>query len=140
MRGRRGRRSRTNQINILDTMAKKNQSKSTTGTSDPIICLELVWPGAKAVHVAGSFNEWHPGATPMIEVGQGVWKKEIMLKPGYYEYRFVVDGTWVDDPNASEWIPNEFGAANAVLRVEAATEPAPVEPKPSKLKTKRAKA
>ena len=46
------------------------------------------------------------------------------MPPGSYEYRFVVDGQWVDDPEVNELIPNPFGSANAVLEVGV---PAPTE-------------
>jgi hypothetical protein len=57
----------------------------------------------------------------MIRLEDGKWAKELALPPGRYEYRFVVDGQWVDDPAATELIPNSFGTANAVLVVEAHT-------------------
>jgi hypothetical protein len=55
----------------------------------------------------------------MIRLEDGKWAKELALPPGRYEYRFVVDGQWMDDPAATELIPNSYGTANAVLVVEA---------------------
>jgi len=81
--------------------------------------LEFVAPDAREVFVAGSFNDWHPSVAPMIPLGNGKWAKELMLAPGRYEYRFVVDGQWTDDVTAREWIPNPFGSANAILEVVA---------------------
>lgn len=81
------------------------------------VCLRLMHPAAQQVCVAGSFNDWHPTITPMIRLDDGQWAKELALPPGRYEYRFVVDGEWVDDPAATELIPNTFGTANAVLVV-----------------------
>ena len=83
------------------------------------VCLRLTHPAAQQVCVAGSFNDWHPTVTPMIRLDDGQWAKELALPPGRYEYRFVVDGEWVDDPAAMELIPNSFGTANAVLVVAA---------------------
>ena len=68
--------------------------------------------------MAGSFNDWHPAATPMVRL-DGEWAKEMTLPPGRYEYRLVVDGQWIDDPAAKETVPNPFGGFNAVLIVEA---------------------
>lgn len=53
----------------------------------------------------------------MILLGDGKWAKELALPPGRYEYRFVVDGQWVDDPAAKESVPNPVGGFNAVLVV-----------------------
>jgi 1,4-alpha-glucan branching enzyme len=46
-----------------------------------------------------------------------VWKVSLPLKPGRYEYRFVVDGEWTSDPNARESAINDFGSTNSVLVV-----------------------
>ena len=105
-------------------------AKNKTRTADTCcgslcVCLELTRPTAQEVCIAGSFNDWHPNVTPMIRLNDGKWVKELTLSPGRYEYRFVVDGEWVDDPAARELIPNPFGTPNAVLVVAA---PKPVVP------------
>ena len=51
-------------------------------------------------------------------MGGGKWAKELSLAPGRYEYRFVVDGKWIDDPKAKAYMPNSSGGRNAVLHVE----------------------
>lgn len=81
------------------------------------ISLELVKPGAKAVYVAGSFNEWKPERTPLAPAGNGVWTGNLNIKPGRHEYLFVVDGQWLPDPNAKESVCNPFGGLNSVLVV-----------------------
>ena len=53
----------------------------------------------------------------MLALGDGRWLKELALPPGRYEYRFVVNGEWVDDPNAKEVAANPHGGVNAVLTV-----------------------
>lgn len=79
--------------------------------------LRLYQPEARAVFVAGSFNDWDPAATPLTRGAEGEWTLELRLAPGYYEYRFVVDDEWRDDPDAPEYLPNPYGGANAILRV-----------------------
>ena len=93
-------------------------AKGATGRAG-CVCLALTPPTAHEVCIAGSFNDWHPTVTPMIRLEDGKWAKELALPPGRYEYRFVVDGQWVDDPAATDLIPNSYGAANAVWVVEA---------------------
>jgi hypothetical protein len=46
-----------------------------------------------------------------------VWKATVALPPGRYEYRFVVDGQWISDPNATESVGNNFGGTNSVIVV-----------------------
>lgn len=72
---------------------------------------------AQAVFIAGTFNDWHPTATPMIALGDGRWAKELALPPGRYEYRLVVNGEWISDPAAPERAPNPHGSCNSVLVV-----------------------
>ena len=62
------------------------------------VCLGLYAPEARAVFVAGSFNGWHPSALPLQKQTSGRWVVELVLEPGRYEYRFVVDGELTDDP------------------------------------------
>ena len=102
---------------------RKKTKSSAPGCGPQCVCLELIRPEAQEVCVAGSFNDWHPSATPMVRLKDGKWAKELSLSPGRYEYRFVVDGQWVDDPAAKEFIPNPFGGANAVLVVVASEPP-----------------
>ena len=79
----------------------------------------LHMPQAHSVAVAGTFNNWSPDLTPMHKGGDGVWRGKMQLAPGRYEYRFVVDGQWMDDPKAQESVPNSYGGRNSVVVVEA---------------------
>jgi len=74
------------------------------------------FPGAKSVHVAGDFNEWNPQKGAMLDTeGQGIWSKVLRLKPGTYQYRFVVDGQWKEDPNNPHKVETPFGVMNSVI-------------------------
>lgn len=57
-------------------------------------------PSAKGVTLAGDFNQWNKDALEMKKSGPGDWVVDLDLKPGKYEYKFVVDGDW-DKANAS---------------------------------------
>lgn len=83
---------------------------------------EISYPNAKRVCVAGSFNGWNPTATPLAPSGRGKWLRELWLPPGTHEYLFVVDDTWLFDPNATDYVPNIFGGMNAVVAVTAPRE------------------
>lgn len=75
--------------------------------------------------LVGTFNNWEhgatsllpQGATPLVPQGGTKWVREVFLAPGRYEYRFVVDGKWIDDPKATAFVPNPHGGRNAVVTV-----------------------
>jgi 1,4-alpha-glucan branching enzyme len=71
-------------------------------------------PDANKVVLGGDFNNWNIRARPMKNEG-GVWKKALMLEPGRYEYKFLVDGQWRNDPNNDQTCANCFGTHNNVL-------------------------
>ncbi len=108
--------------------AKNKTKQSDACCGSQCVCLELTRPDAQQICIAGSFNDWHPNVTPMIRLNDGKWAKELALPPGRYEYRFVVDGEWVDDLAATELIPNVFGTANAVLVIAASKSPVAARP------------
>lgn len=82
------------------------------------IRLTLFQPDAQAVFVAGTFSNWQASAIPLARQPDGTWLAELLLNPGSYEYRFIVDGRWMDDPMASRYVPNPFGETNCVLEVK----------------------
>ena len=98
----------------------KTKNKTATKPIEPAarkVRFEFHQDGAQAVCIAGTFNDWRPNGLAMIAVAEGNWVKELALAPGTYEYRFVVDGEWVNDPNA-EQVRNSYGGFNSVLIVE----------------------
>jgi hypothetical protein len=74
-------------------------------------------PDARAVAVAGSFNDWNPVAAPLARSDKGDWTVTLTLAPGQHQYAFVVDGRrWVADP-AAPAIDDGFGRRNSVIAV-----------------------
>lgn len=74
-------------------------------------------PGS-TVAVSGDFNNWDANGRPMEDKqGDGNYVATILLAPGVYEYKFIVNGTWSIDPNNTEWVQNTFGTLNSVLHV-----------------------
>lgn len=72
---------------------------------------------AKQVNLVGDFNEWSADSMPLRKQRSGVWLKQLSLSPGRYEYRYIVDGAWWNDPDNNERLPNPFGSENNVLKV-----------------------
>lgn len=77
----------------------------------------LFAPNAASVFVAGSFNAWDAAATPLKKGTAGSWQIEMELRPGTYEYRFVVDGNWQEDPSACDSVENPYGTRNSIKHV-----------------------
>ncbi len=78
---------------------------------------ELFNPSASQVFVAGSFNNWQSKEIALTNCGGGEWSVALMLSPGRYEYRFIIDGEWTSDPNAASQVPNGCGGFNSVIEV-----------------------
>jgi len=86
-------------------------------------------PSARYVNLAGDFNNWcgtkgtgrfDATIDPMHdEDGDGIWEIVIPLKPGRYQYKFVIDRgvRWVLDPNNpdTDW---EGGFKNSLIIVK----------------------
>lgn len=73
-------------------------------------------PGAESVQLVGEFNDWNPNQGVMRDVdGKGLWSKELRLKPGTYQYRFIVDGQWIEDPNNPRKVDSPLGVQNSII-------------------------
>jgi 1,4-alpha-glucan branching enzyme len=77
-------------------------------------------PQAQSVLLAGDFTGWQQAPLSLKRDKSGVWKKTVSLEPGRYEYRLLVDGEWLDDPQCSIRQPNQFGGENCVCVVNGA--------------------
>ena len=73
-------------------------------------------PDAGKVMLAGDFNNWQHARTP-LKKGKKAWEKDLVLKPGKYEYKFVVDGNWINDPGNDCYIWNSYGTQNSVIEI-----------------------
>lgn len=78
-----------------------------------------LYPQAQSVMIAGDFNSWQPQNTPLNKAdSKGRWKVEVPLDGGLYQYRYVVDGRWQQDPYNERVTENEFGEFNSLLEVK----------------------
>jgi len=71
---------------------------------------------ARKVVVVGDFRKWQP--VPMRKQKDGSFSATVALAPGTYEYKFIVDGEWVVDPDNNTWALNAYGTLNSVAHVE----------------------
>jgi 1,4-alpha-glucan branching enzyme len=79
-------------------------------------------PHASSVAVAGSFNGWNREVTKMRKDETGVWRIELRLPVGYYEYKLIIDGEWCPEQQsertAGEPVGNLYGTMNRILIIE----------------------
>jgi len=81
------------------------------------IAFKYYAPQAKAVALVGTFNGWNAEANTLKKNKEGNWSTVVSLFPGNYEYRFIVDGRWKDDPTCEIRHLNVYGGYNCVLYV-----------------------
>lgn len=78
------------------------------------VYFKLKASGAEEVILAGTFNNWETHSCCLKRDKKGVWSASLMLEPGTYEYRFLVDRQWQNDPEAEVAAPNPYGTQNCV--------------------------
>lgn len=98
----------TYNLNILQGFPKKdgNASFYLKGFQD-----------ASKVVVTGSFSRWNPDLFEMKKTKTG-WKVTLELQPKLHQYRFVVDGVWMEDPANTQKVRNEFDGYNSVIDIQ----------------------
>lgn len=72
---------------------------------------------AKSVRIVGNFNNWSEEGKMLKRNGSRIWKTTLMLQPGTYEYKFLVDGKWENDPLNNKLCDNCFGTQNNFIAV-----------------------
>ncbi|MGD9106789.1 MAG: isoamylase early set domain-containing protein, partial [Desulfobacterales bacterium] len=72
---------------------------------------------AGKVSLVGEFNNWDPKKHPMKCDNNGLWTKTVMLEPGIYEYKFLVDEDWMLDAQNDHFRLNCYGTLNSLITV-----------------------
>jgi cyclomaltodextrinase / maltogenic alpha-amylase / neopullulanase len=85
------------------------------------------------VNLAGEFNGWNTGATPMKPNGGRLWSVTLKLEEGQYAYKFVLDqGTpqqkWINDPAADKELEAPDGNGGNNSGVIVGTDPKKLPP------------
>jgi serine protease AprX len=71
---------------------------------------------AASVALVGDFNQWNSFAHAFTKQSSGLWEVEIPIRPGEYQYKFLVNGMkWVEDPSNGLKATNDFGGLNSLL-------------------------
>jgi len=82
--------------------------------SKQMVVFSLFEPDAQSVLLAGDFTNWKDKPVKLKKQKSGVWTGTVPLAPGAYEYRYLVDGQWRDDPECQDRRWNSFGSQNCV--------------------------
>ena len=78
------------------------------------VTFEVMAPDARKVLLTGDFNSWDTNGITLKKSKNGIWKTDLDLMPGTYEYKFIVDGEWMTDPSNTNAITNTYGSQNSV--------------------------
>lgn len=80
--------------------------------------VEFICSGAENyVKVAGTWNNWKP-QNLIYNQQDDTWMLSLNLKPGTYQYKYIIDGDWIHDPS-KRWIEDDKGNVNNVIVVES---------------------
>jgi len=72
---------------------------------------------AKEVWVTGSFIGWSPQGEK-LQKGEGdIWSVMLKIEPGYYQYKFIVDGNWIPDPQNDWKIKDGGDNFNSLIKI-----------------------
>ena len=90
---------------------------TTSNNKDKRVKFDIEAETGSEVCIAGSFNSWD-GKANKLKNKNGVFSTTLMLLPGRYEYKFVINDVWCIDPKCREWVPNSYGSLNSVVVVD----------------------
>ncbi len=95
---------------------KKRKKNDETKPKEKTVKTEFRLSASEALSVflSGDFNQWSTTSHPLRKGKNGDWKISLNLPPGTYQYRYIVDGQWRDDPGSSECVGNPYGTTNCM--------------------------
>lgn len=98
-----------------DSVRSQRPPKKIISPREKSVMFSLTSPDSKDVAIVGAFNNWEPET--MQRGPDGVWRITVQLAHGTYEYRFLVDGVWMQDANNPRRQANDVGGYNSVCNV-----------------------
>jgi 1,4-alpha-glucan branching enzyme len=82
------------------------------------IVFTLKAPENAVVQIAGDFNNWIPEELQLTDTPSGPrWKKNVWLRRGSYQYKYLLDGVWITDPTNLETVENPYGNQNSLIKI-----------------------
>ncbi|MCD6380606.1 glycogen-binding domain-containing protein, partial [bacterium] len=103
----------------LDPEKSGNETNPEGMESPREITFSIVLKNCSRIAVIGSFNSWNPKAAPMVKTEEGIWKTTIVISPGRYSYKFLIDNKIrISDSSCKLEEADGFGGVNSVLIVK----------------------
>lgn len=99
-------------------VTRKKMSGQKSSMKRRRVTVKFEAPDAENVLLLGDFNQWNEKKHPMKKGEDGIWEKIIVVQPGRYEYRFLVDGRWQTDPANEKICRNCFGSNNNIFEIK----------------------
>lgn len=97
--------------------ATRSKAASTArGAARKPVTFTIEAPHANRVDIAGTLTNWN--LKPMKRGKNGTWTTTFRPLPGTYEYKFLIDHQWIEDPNNDDKVHDGHGGHNSVCRVE----------------------
>ena len=75
----------------------------------------------RKIYLAGNFNNWNPEDPNYLMKdadGDGIWSITVKLAPGTYQYKYVIESKWTQDPYGPDEAPDGFGGRNSKFEVK----------------------
>ena len=91
-------------------MIKKDDKKGTIRFS-----FKPMYPVSDC-QVAGDFNNWQPVQMDKTRTGQ--FAVDVKVPAGTHQYKFILDGQWMADPDNNTYVANAYGTINSVIQVQ----------------------
>lgn len=75
-------------------------------------------PEKPRISVVGDFNGWDPEANKLVRRSNNTRSVSVLLKAGKeYAFRYrTADGQWFNDEAADDYMENEHGTQNSIIR------------------------
>ena len=111
--------SAIDQVQVADSQVTGSLIPVANDGEEPLVLHQFTYyqKGLESISLVGQFNDWDADSTTMTEVSPGVWTVSLRLRPGVYEYQFILNGTErVTDPTMPQ-TPSDFGSPNSVVTV-----------------------
>ncbi len=105
--------------NLTEEITENDIKQDARQTLERDVTFSLEAPNSAVVQIAGDFTGWQPQPLDAVggHNGSTLWQKALRLRPGFYQYKFLIDGRWTPDPNNDKTVDNSFGSLNSFISV-----------------------